>query len=198
MFRRNRMADEGASAVDPSDSTQVEDPAVDENPTAQDDLTDGLAVARRTGGVRPAMSPAARPLDARSPAAMDIPARRADPIPAAPSPVSSEKTTGRILTVGPEIELEGKISSCDRLIVEGKVKAEQSEIKYIDVAPGGGFQGSAMVEEADISGTFDGDLVATTRVTVHPGGRINGNVTYGKIIIEDGGIVVGMLTTANP
>ena len=61
----------------------------------------------------------------------------------------------------------------------------------IDVMPTGYYRGSASVQEADISGYFEGTLVATDILTVRKDGRVSGSVRYGKIIIESGGEISG-------
>ena len=61
----------------------------------------------------------------------------------------------------------------------------------IEVMPTGFYKGSANVQDADISGNFEGSLLATEILTVRKGGRISGSVRYGKIVIESGGEISG-------
>ena len=95
------------------------------------------------------------------------------------------------LVVGRDICLSGEITSCERLVVEGRVEVALSGARLIEVAPSGVFKGSAEVEDADISGHVDGDLTVTHKLTVRSGGKISGSVRYGSIIIEAGGEVSG-------
>lgn len=95
------------------------------------------------------------------------------------------------LTVGREICLSGEITSCMKLIVEGRVEATLTDAQAIDVAETGFFKGTAEVEEADISGLFEGELVARDRLTVQATGRIKGSIRYGRIVIEAGGQISG-------
>ena len=61
------------------------------------------------------------------------------------------------------------------------------------------FKGSADVEEADISGRFEGELIARDRLVVRTGGLINGTIRYGCIVIESGGEISGdMQALASP
>ncbi len=101
------------------------------------------------------------------------------------------ETDSKKLIVGRDICLNGEITSCERLIVEGRVEVTLSDARFIDVAQTGFFKGNAEVREADISGRFEGQLVATERLTVRAGGRISGSVRYGSIVIEPGGEVTG-------
>jgi cytoskeletal protein CcmA (bactofilin family) len=95
------------------------------------------------------------------------------------------------LTVGRNICLSGEITSCQKLVVEGQVEATLGDAQVIEIAPGGYFRGNADVEEADISGRFEGSLIARQKLTIRKGGRIDGSVRYGRIVIESGGEVSG-------
>lgn len=95
------------------------------------------------------------------------------------------------LIVGRDIRLNGEITSCERLIVEGHIEVTLSDARFIDVAPTGFFKGNAEVKEADISGRFDGELVASDRLIVRAGGKVSGSIRYGSIVIESGGEVTG-------
>lgn len=100
-------------------------------------------------------------------------------------------TDGRKLIVGRSIELSGVITSCDKLVVEGTVEANIEGARIIEVAQGGVFRGKASVDEADISGLFDGELLATKRLIVRSTGQIQGTVRYAGIVIEPGGELHG-------
>jgi cytoskeletal protein CcmA (bactofilin family) len=97
----------------------------------------------------------------------------------------------RRLVVGREISLSGEITSCDRLVVEGRVEATLVGAGVLEVAQGGFFRGRAEVKEADISGVFDGDLTATERLLIRGGGKVSGKVRYGRVVIESGGEIGG-------
>jgi len=95
------------------------------------------------------------------------------------------------LTVGRNIFLNGEITACEKLVVEGRVEASLSDAHVIEVAPTGYFKGNAEVEEADISGYFEGTLVAKDVLTIRKDGKVSGSVRYGKIVIESGGEISG-------
>lgn len=98
---------------------------------------------------------------------------------------------GKKLIVGREIELSGNISSCDKLVVEGRVEAELRDCRQIEIASMGVFKGSAAIDVAEISGNFEGNLTARDILIVRSTGRITGTVRFGKLEIERGGEVVG-------
>ena len=103
------------------------------------------------------------------------------------------------LVIARDVCISGEITSCDRLIVEGRLEVSLPHARIIEVAPSGFFKGSADVEEADISGRFEGELIARDRLVVRAGGLINGTIRYGCIVIESGGKISGdMQALASP
>ncbi|MHC8491460.1 bactofilin family protein [Thalassospira sp. SM2505] len=105
---------------------------------------------------------------------------------------AASNAEGKKLTVGRDITLKGEIGSCDVLVVEGVVEAQIKECTRLEVSEGGSFIGSAQVDEAEISGKFEGDLTAR-RVTVINSAEINGKITYGSLQIENGARIKGEL-----
>jgi cytoskeletal protein CcmA (bactofilin family) len=115
------------------------------------------------------------------------PARPATP-PASPRVDAVE---GRKLIVGREIVLSGQITSCERLIVEGRVEASLSESRFVEIAESGVFKGMAEIENAEIAGTFEGTLTVRQKLWIRATGKVSGTVRYGRIEIEEGGQLAG-------
>jgi cytoskeletal protein CcmA (bactofilin family) len=107
-----------------------------------------------------------------------------------PGPAKDD-ADGKRLIVGRDIHLKGEITSCDKLIVEGRVEASLTDARVIEIAPSGFFKGDAQVDEADISGRFEGELIAKDKLTVRSEGRVSGSCRYGRIVIESGGEITG-------
>ena len=95
------------------------------------------------------------------------------------------------LTVGRNICLNGEITACDKLVIDGRVEATLTDAHTIEVSPSGYFKGNADVFEAKISGKFEGTLIAKDILTIHKDGKIDGSVRYGRIVIEAGGQITG-------
>jgi cytoskeletal protein CcmA (bactofilin family) len=108
-----------------------------------------------------------------------------------PSPAGD--ADGRKLIVGREIALSGEIRACDRLVVEGRVEAVLSDSRAIEVSSSGVFKGKAQIESAEISGVFEGELVVREKLIIHSTGRVQGNIRYGQIEIERGGVIAGQI-----
>ncbi len=120
--------------------------------------------------------------------------RRVVEIPGSPRRIERGRPVGaenKKLIVGQDIRLSGEITSCDRLVVEGRVEASLTNARVIEVAPNGFFKGDAQVEEADISGRYEGKLIAYDKLTIRSSGRVSGSICYGIIIIESGGEISG-------
>ena len=132
--------------------------------------------------------------DAARRLAPSIPPRRAEPS-------RLDASDARRLVVGREICLSGEITSCDKLVVEGRVEATIIGARAVEVMPGGVFRGRAEVDEVDVAGLFEGEMIAGQRLTIRSGGRVSGSVRYGRIIIESGGEIAGemqALTVVGP
>jgi len=96
----------------------------------------------------------------------------------------------RLLVVGEGISVKGRIQSCDRLIVEGKVEATL-QADEIDVVTGGLFNGDVEVNTAIISGTLTGNVVVRGRLEITETGRVTGRVRYNQLMIHEGGRMSG-------
>lgn len=92
----------------------------------------------------------------------------------------------RRLMVGRGIVLNGQITDCQHLAVEGTVTAETLLTQRLDILESGSFTGSADVQDAVIAGRFDGKLVVKGRLTVKSTAHITGDIEYGALEIEAG------------
>jgi cytoskeletal protein CcmA (bactofilin family) len=110
---------------------------------------------------------------------------------AVPARATSDQVEGRKLIVGREIVLSGQITSCERLVVEGRVEASLSDSRFIEIAENGVFKGMAEIENAEIAGSFEGTLTVRQKLWIRSTGKVTGTVRYGKIEIEEGGQIAG-------
>jgi cytoskeletal protein CcmA (bactofilin family) len=101
------------------------------------------------------------------------------------------KDGGSKLTVGPNIKLKGvEITDCDTLVVEGSVEATMDS-RVMHITEIGAFKGSADIDYAEIHGEFNGDLTVREKLVIYSTGRVNGKIRYGKVVIEEGGQLMG-------
>jgi cytoskeletal protein CcmA (bactofilin family) len=114
-------------------------------------------------------------------------------LPPAPTP-EPDRFGGKRLIVGEGIRLSGEISSCDRLVVEGEVEVTLNDTLALEIASTGRFTGGCEVEEADISGVYEGDLTVRRRLFVRGSGKLTGTVRYGELELERGGQIAGNIS----
>ena len=176
MFGRRSGSAEGAAK------------APDEKPEASEEVP-GL----NPGSSREAAMPTADP-PTRTQFRPEIP-RRVTEIPGVPRPAAGalDVDETKRLIVGREIRLSGEITACEKLVVEGRVEANLTDSRIIEIAATGYFEGTAEVEEAIISGEFHGSLVVRGRLLVRATGKVSGEIRYGELEIERGGRVSGTI-----
>lgn len=196
MFRKKKHED-GKMAEKPSeqDSAKQEDLLADAG-NDRDISAPPLKPFSRKGSHAPSKPPSVTGIQPdvhrRPPEIPATAARRVDRARYMDSGIESKR-----LIVGRDISLTGEITSCDKLVVEGQVEVTLPGARLIEVAPTGVFKGNADVEEADISGRFEGELIARSRLVVRAGGRVIGKIRYGGIVIEQGGEISGDMRTLN-
>ena len=140
------------------------------------------------------------PMELRSPAPTDTAAPRpslAPPVREVKAAASDE--SGKRLIVGQGISLSGEITACDRLVVDGSVQVTLNQTRAIEITEAGRFtNGKAEVEEAEISGIYEGDLTVRNRLLIRSTGQVKGTVRYGEIEIERGGRISGTISMIEP
>lgn len=194
----NSVAMPSASSVAPSSASPFSSEST--TPASSMSMPGSFAPAARPAEPARPQAPAAQSTPYRA-SPMSEPSRPArQPEPAARPAASSSsdkavKANRRVLTVGNDIILRGEVTTCDRLVIEGKVDAKISDVHTVEIAETGSFKGQAEVEEAEISGTFDGDIIVRGRLVIYSTGKVRGKITYGEIEIERGGEISGEIKT---
>lgn len=129
---------------------------------------------------------------------IEPPRRPATPISNQPSPASTVAAVTEVprdlsnqMLVGREVALSGKITGCDRLLVEGKVEATLLECSAMELGASGVFKGTATVTSAEISGRFEGSLTVRERLFIRESGWVSGEIRYGQLQVECGGQLSG-------
>ncbi len=141
----------------------------------------------------------ATPAAPATPSPAPLPTRQAAPAAAAtsapaPSARAAEPATGKRLIVGEGLSLSGDITSCDLLVVEGSVQVTLNDTRAIEISESGRFtNGKAAVEEATISGVYEGELTVRGRLLVRGTGRVDGKIRYGELEVERGGRLSGTI-----
>jgi len=97
------------------------------------------------------------------------------------------------LYIGAGVRLKGELSGCELLRVEGTFEGTAQTRKLI-LCPGGLLLGTALIDDAEVEGSFDGALHVRGRLFVRNKGHIAGQFSYGQLEIERGGLIDGKVT----
>ncbi|MGB1077586.1 MAG: polymer-forming cytoskeletal protein [Bdellovibrionales bacterium] len=116
------------------------------------------------------------------------------PYGASATPSAGGSGNGRRLVIGEGITMSGEIESCDHLLVEGSVEAALKGAKVLELSETGKFYGTVEIEEATVSGHFEGELNVSGRLVVASTGVITGSIAYGELQIEAGATLDGRIS----
>lgn len=104
----------------------------------------------------------------------------------------------RKLTVGRDISLNGEITTCDHLVVEGNVTATIKGGQILEISESGSFSGYVDIQQADIAGRFDGDLTVRDKLIIRPGAYVTGTIQYGRLQVDTGATLNGQIACLPP
>ncbi len=96
------------------------------------------------------------------------------------------KPSSEDIHVGPNTQLSGGFSTDGMMIVDGRVDSADVAADRLVLSHIGELEGNATVQRAEISGIFNGTLVASDEVIVRPTARISGTVRCQKLVIHRG------------
>jgi cytoskeletal protein CcmA (bactofilin family) len=99
--------------------------------------------------------------------------------------------------IGPTIVIKGKLKSDEDLIVKGRIEAEIQSSKALFVENSGIIKANIKVKSAKLSGVLVGNITAEERVEILSDGRMVGDLTAPKIIINDGAAFRGRIDMQN-
>lgn len=195
MFRRK---EEGFDDAEDNNDllSDVHDESIDTSSAKEPEAPRPVPAAPMPAAAKAPSAPAFRPQSAPNIAANRVPAAAAAESRSSASS-NAAKASKRILTVGNDIHMKGEISTCDRLVIEGSVDATLKDVHTLELAETGSFKGTAEVEDAEISGMFEGDLTVNGRLIIYSTGQVRGNVSYDEIEIERGGQLSGSVKTSD-
>jgi cytoskeletal protein CcmA (bactofilin family) len=115
--------------------------------------------------------------------------------PAPAAPVRSNVPAAKNLaTLGPGLTVKGQISGDEDLQVEGKVEGPISlKGQRLTIGSAGEIVSDVHAREVIVYGKVRGNLFAEDRVEVKKDGSVIGNITGGRVLIEDGAYLKGQI-----
>lgn len=105
--------------------------------------------------------------------------------------------TSRVLIIREDTFLKGGIRNAGRIEVYGYVEGEIAG-ELLIVQPGGSCFGKVKVDSADVRGRVQGDIVVRQLINIRSSGEVAGNVKYGKLAMEMGGLLTAEMRNIPP
>ena len=114
---------------------------------------------------------------------------RAEPISHTPS-----NHTGKPAVIGTTIQVSGDIVGGENLLVEGHVEGTIKLEKHdLTIGVSGTAHANLTAKLVRIEGEVVGDVVGIERVVIASSGRVRGNITAPRVLVEDGARFKGMI-----
>lgn len=99
--------------------------------------------------------------------------------------------------VGQDTVIKGRVRNCGEMEVYGYVEGDLACEKLI-IHPGGRLYGTVKADAVDVYGALQGEIAVRNLISVRKGGAVNGNVRYGRLAVEDGGILTADMRNVPP
>ncbi len=103
----------------------------------------------------------------------------------------------RVLIIREDTFLKGEIRNADRIEVFGYVEGDIAADLLI-VQPGGRCFGKVKVDSADVRGQLQGDVLVRQLISIRGTGEVTGNVKYGRLSMELGGLLTAEMRNIPP
>ncbi|MDH5230472.1 MAG: polymer-forming cytoskeletal protein [Gammaproteobacteria bacterium] len=103
-------------------------------------------------------------------------------------PITSSSSNGKEQAlIGPSIRITGGLAGEEDVIIQGTVDGTV-EFKQHNVTVGkhGRITADIYAKEICVEGNLEGDLYGEKRVSVRATGRVKGNITAPRVVMEDG------------
>ena len=99
--------------------------------------------------------------------------------------------------VGKALLIQGKVTSAENLIIEGRVEGT-IEIGDHDLTIGSGavVHADLVAQRILISGAVAGNVLASVKVDLHETGSVKGDIDTPLLLMADGAVVAGKLDVA--
>jgi len=105
---------------------------------------------------------------------------------------SMEKAAEGTIFIGAGVEFKGDMTVPGCASVDGKFEGVLKAQSLI-VGQTGHVTGQISVDTAEIRGAVGDHLTVQSRLVVRASGSISGNISYSKIMVEEGGVLAGSI-----
>jgi len=104
---------------------------------------------------------------------------------------TSEGGSDQLNLIGSGTYLEGRIETKGSIRIDGKVKGTVKSSERVTIGSTGQVTGELYAKNAIVGGKIEGDVVVEQKLTLESTSSLNGNVTTGKLIIDEGAFFNG-------
>ena len=94
------------------------------------------------------------------------------------------------VVIGHGVVINGEIKKADEVQIDGEVDVTMKTDNLV-VGATGDCKGSIETHNADIWGAFDGDIKASSTLTIQEQGKVSGKIEYQNLQIKLGGQISG-------
>jgi cytoskeletal protein CcmA (bactofilin family) len=105
------------------------------------------------------------------------------------NPIKSMETT----LISASCRLEGSVEAEGTLIVEGSVRGT-IKCTSLEILENGRVEAKVVGENITVAGDFEGEMICSRRLGVLRTGKVLGEISYGTLSIESGGLLDGTLS----
>jgi cytoskeletal protein CcmA (bactofilin family) len=98
--------------------------------------------------------------------------------------------------ISASFRLEGSIEAEGTLIVEGSVRGS-IKCTSLEILEKGRVEAKVEGENVTVAGDFEGEMICSHRLGILSTGKVKGDISYGTLSIESGGLLDGTLSKVN-
>ena len=114
-------------------------------------------------------------------------AGRTGDVAASPTYAPDASRGGRIVNIGPSIQIKGELQGDEDLTIDGRVEGKiELRDHNLTVGPNGKIKADLFAKTIVIAGDVTGNAHAAERVEIAPTGRLTGDIHSPRITIADG------------
>ena len=100
--------------------------------------------------------------------------------------------------IGPSSTVSGEFQSEENVSILGTVRGRIETASDIFVEEGGVIEAEVVTNNIDVRGTIIGNVSASDRFEIHPGGSVTGDVRAPRVVLADGGKYKGNIDMIEP
>lgn len=109
------------------------------------------------------------------------------------SPMAAERSGDRAV-IGPSITIKGDVSGEEDLVIQGRVEGKVDLAQHhVTVGANGRIKANIVGRSVTVEGEVDGDLRADEQIAIRKSGKVRGNISAPRVIIEDGATFKGSI-----